>query len=207
MATADTTAPLDQPIVARAGRYYRNVRYLMAVAAVALGGWFAYDGYVHWPWMNAEYDRVDAQITQLQNTRPDDPQLPPLIKEREGLKKHSDTDILVQRVLAFSLPPAGLALLVWMLYNSRGQYRFDGRTLEVPGHPPIDVATISALDRKLWDRKGIAFVEYATTNGRIARAKLDDFVYERGPTDAIFERLCTIVDEPAEPGTSGVSQA
>jgi hypothetical protein len=207
MATAEPTVTLNPPIVARAGRYYRNVRYIMAVAAVALGAWFAYDGFVHWPWMNTEYDRVDAEITRLQNAAPDDSALKPLIKQREGLKKHSDTDILVQRVLAFSLPPAGIALLVWMLYNSRGQYRFDGKTLEVPGHPPIDVAAISAVDRKLWDRKGIAIIEYATADGHIGRARLDDFVYERGPTDQIFDRVSSMFDELIEPGATAETSA
>ncbi|HEV7301394.1 MAG TPA: hypothetical protein VGN72_18675 [Tepidisphaeraceae bacterium] len=203
MATDYPPATPDQPIVAKPGRYYRNVRYLMALAAVLMGCWFAYDGFIAWPRMNVEYDRVDAEITQKQNNTPNDPALKDLLKQRDGLTKRNNTEIMIQKILAFTLPPAGIALLIWMFHNSRGQYRFDGRTLSVPGHPPIDVGSISAVDRKIWDRKGIAYVEYATADGRIGRARLDDFVYEREPTDAIFEQITNLVDQPVEPGTDG----
>src|SRR5688572_29423104 len=118
MATDYPPATLEQPIVAKAGRYYRNVRYLMAAAAVLMGCWFAYDGFVNWPRMNVEYDRLDAEITQKQNNSPNDPSLKALMKQRDGLTKHSDTSINIQKVLAFTLPPAGIALLLWMFHNS-----------------------------------------------------------------------------------------
>ena len=41
----------------------------------------------------------------------------------------------------------------------------------------------------MWDRKGIAFVGYEGLDGRPGKLKLDDFIYEREPTDAIFKRI------------------
>ena len=52
-------------------------------------------------------------------------------------KEHSPNDIRLQKVLAYALPPLGIALLAWALYNSRGAYRLSAGTLSVPGHPPI----------------------------------------------------------------------
>jgi hypothetical protein len=186
---ATPTAPqraVTYPIVARAGQYYRNVRYLLALGAIAAGGWFAYDGWVNWPRMNAEYDRLEQQ--HRAGGTGDEKSFKAIVDE-QGLKKHNDLEILIQKVLAVTLPVAGLALLVAMLYKSRGEYRFDGKTLHVPGHPPIDIEAISAIDRAKWDRKGIAYVDYATPGGGIGRAKLDDFLYDREPTDQIFDEL------------------
>ena len=119
--------------------------------------------------------------------------------EAEGItKRYDDLALNLQKLLAFSLPVAAVGLLVWMLYNSRGEYRFDGKTLSIPGHPPIDVESISAVDRKLWDRKGIAFIEYAGPDGSVGRARLDDFIYERGPTDAIYKQIIAGFEETPE---------
>lgn len=189
---AGTTAPAKPkrkptfPIVARAGQYYRNVRYILTVGAIAGGGWFAYDGWVHWPQMNAEYDRLEQE--HQRGGTGDEKSFKAIIEDK-GLSKHNDKAILFQKVLAVTLPIGGLWLLISMLYKSRGEYRFDGKTLHVPGHPPIDVDAISAIDRAKWDRKGIAYVEYATPAGGIGRAKLDDFLYDRGPTDDIFDEI------------------
>src|SRR3954468_13930856 len=95
-----------QVIVARAGRYYRNARYLMVVIGVGLGLWFAYDGWKKWPAENAEA-RAKG-----------DEKLP-----------HSEApwylggDIALQRVLGAGLPAIGIGLLAYFLYRSRGEYR------------------------------------------------------------------------------------
>jgi hypothetical protein len=191
--TNDTPlATKELPIVARAGGYYRNVRYLMVLATFVMGVWFGYDGFVKWPRMNAEHQALvehyknDPQASREKSFK--------AVVEERGLVEHNDMAILFQRVLTFALPLAGIALLIWMLYNSRGEYRFDGTVLHVPGHPPIPVGDISAIDRKRWDRKGIAYLEYATAGGGVGRAKIDDFVYDRRPTDAIFKQVCDIVE-------------
>ncbi len=185
------------PLVARAGSYYRNVRYLMAAGMVVFGLWFGYDGFIGWPAKNAAYDRIVAEHEKGGGSGGEQSLKTAL--EAEGVtKRYSDLELLIQKLLSFSLPVGGVTLLVWMLYNSRGEYRFDGKTLSMPGHPSIDVDSISAVDRKLWDRKGIAFIEYARPGGTIGKARLDDFVYERGPTDAIYKQLVAGFEETPE---------
>ena len=103
------------------------------------------------------------------------------------------------------MPSLGLALLIWTLYRSRGEYRLSGHTLYVPGHPPIPLESIVKMDKTLWDKKGIAWIEYALpssdgpadpTGSRTL--KLDDFVYDRDPTDAIVERIEQIIAPPED---------
>jgi hypothetical protein len=83
-----------------------------------------------------------------------------------------------------------VAGLAWFLYTSRGEYRLSGDTLTVPGHPPVPLQFIRSLDKSFWDRKGIAYIDYELPAPSVSgRIKLDDFVYERPPTDAIVERI------------------
>ena len=168
------------PIVAKAGRYYRVARYLMTLLLIGYGAWSIYDGFYSWPnW----------------------PQTHP----REMPKTH--TDILLNQVLGVVLPPMGLVVLVWALYNSRGEYRLENGVVTVPGHPPVPLERIQSVNREAWDRKGIAYVEYdlseapvrASSSGPVSYEgirkgvqgtfKLDDFVYQREPTDKIFKAI------------------
>jgi hypothetical protein len=165
-------AVAGQPIVARAGAYYRRARYLVCGMIFIFGLWFGYDGFVRWP----------DQLQQFQSAT--------LEQQTTMVKPHNQTDINLQKALAVGLVPLSIVLLVFFLYRSRGEYRLEGHTLYVPGHPPVPLDRITELDRSHWDRKGILFVHYALTDGAaIAKLKLDDFVYERRPTDAIVAAL------------------
>ena len=56
--TSTTTQTGD--IVARAGRYYRNTRYIMFALLLGMGGWFLYDGFIGWPNENAKIAQLNA---------------------------------------------------------------------------------------------------------------------------------------------------
>ena len=120
MSEVDATTSADAPtletpgeIVARAGSYYRRARYIMAVLCFAAAAWFAYDGWVKYPAQQAEYDRLVANRQTPSYTKP------------------KDMDVQLQKLLALTLPWAGLAIIAWLLYRSRGSYRLAGDTLHV----------------------------------------------------------------------------
>jgi len=173
-ASALTSDTASGDVVARAGRYFRNTRYLISVGLIAMGLWFAYDGWVTYPREN-------------QKAR----------DEGKDIMPHPGKDIPLQRALGFALPPLGALLLLRWLYISRGEYRLAGHTLTVPGHPPVPFEMITTIDKRQWDRKGIAYVEYEV-NGAHGRLKLDDFIYERVPTDQIYDEIVKFV-APADP--------
>src|SRR5215217_8146123 len=171
----------DEVIVARSGRYYRNTRYLFVLGMIAMGAWFARDGWVRYP-----HERALHQ----QNPKTGVP--------------HTETDIQLQKVLGCTLPVLGVAFLGWTLYRSRGTYRLQGNVLSVPGHPDVPLDSIVAIDKSKWDRKGIAYVDYELLppsgprggnepvldyRAPVGRLTLDDFIYERPPTDRIVERI------------------
>ena len=176
------------PIVARASTEYRVKRGIIVLMLVGMGLWFAYDGFYGWPKENQRIDELTNQVNDARKVGKDS-EVHRLEAELGKLKKHSDTDINMQKVLAFGLPPLGIFVLVWSLYHSRGQYRLEQNTLHVPGHPPVPLDAIRSIDRTDWDRKGIAYLNYELINGKTGSARLDDFIYERKPTDEIFDYI------------------
>ncbi len=188
----------DGEIVARPGRYYRNARYLMTLICVVLGAWFLYDGLVAWPRENDLHAQKSAQLETARAVGDKDTESK-LQEELKSIKLHGGFDIPLQRILGATLPLAGLGLLCWALYNSRGTYRFADNTLYAPGHPPVPVDAIRQIDKQKWERKGIAYIDYelAGAGGR-GRIKLDDFVYEQAPTQAILARIESLVAPESE---------
>ena len=173
-------------IVAWPDKWYRGKRLIFAIGLIVLGGWFGYDGWVAWPAKNQEAI-ARGGVTKL---------------------PHSDLDIKIQKILAVTLPPLGLLWLGRIFYTSRGTYRLRGDTLSVPGHPAIPIDSITQIDLSRWERKGIAVIEYERSrgtgdgatgdgsavidyerSGRTARFVLDDFIYQRKPTDDILDRI------------------
>ncbi|MFN4244185.1 MAG: hypothetical protein ACK4PI_13220 [Tepidisphaerales bacterium] len=181
---APTRSAAEQVIVARAGRYYRNARYIMVALVVGFGIYFLYDGFIGYPAKN----EAERQKPENLNER----------GEFIGKLPHSEWDILLQKILGFALPPLGLAYLGFILYRSRGEYRLEGTTLHLPGHPPFELDDVIAVDRKLWDRKGIAKVTYQTPQGVTGTATLDDFIYERKPTDQIYDAIIANMNERSQ---------
>lgn len=171
--------PNDGPIVARASRSYRVKWLVMGVVLLGGSGWFVYDGFVGY---EASNEKARQEAIDAGKAAPE--------------KLHSETDIRLQRIIGAGLIPAGLFVLFWAMYSSRGEYRLAGDILHVPGHPPVPMNAIRAIDQTQWDRKGIARIDY-DVNGSTGRLKLDDYIYERGPTDKIHEHILAAV-APAE---------
>ena len=159
------------PIVARAGTYFRNARYIIFLMMLGSGIAFLYDGLVRYP---AERERFSHLSYE---------------EQRAAHAPHTPLDISIQRLLGFSLTPLSVLLLARWLYISRGEYRLDGTTLNVPGHAPVQMENIIALNKAQWDRKGVAVVEYERPGTGTGKFVLDDFVYQREPTDKIVAQI------------------
>jgi hypothetical protein len=184
------TAPADAeptgPIVARAGSYYRRMRYIMVTLMVGVGCWFLYDGFVGWPRQNARYDEIVRRQMAAPENSPD------RAAASAELKKHGarreDHELLTQKIIGFGLPVASVAYLLFILHRSRGEVRFDNDVIHAPGHPPIPLTAITDIDKRLWDRKGIARISYEA-DGKSGVLTLDDFIYDQKPIDRIYDKV------------------
>lgn len=202
--SADPTTPAPEtpaePMVARAGTYYRNARYIMFAIIVLMGAWFLYDGFVKYPEENRQYIEISQKITALEAQRNESERVGRLFDgqaeldrliftRKQEMKEHPEFSIRVQKILGFSLPPIGIALLVYWLRKSRGEISIADRVLNAPGNPPIPIDTIDELDKELWDKKGIAYAYYTLADGTTGKVRLDDFVYQARPIRAIVKQI------------------
>lgn len=180
-----------QPIVAKAGSYFRNARFLLGGLLVLFGGWCYYDGYVAWPARNVQIASLESRRTELQNTSPVDDQAVGMISaelQKIGDKK-SDLSIRINEYLTVALPLFGAALVAWAMYKSRGQIRLENDVIHSPASPPVPLSAITDVDTALWDRKGIARINYKLADGTTGILVLDDFVYEQKPIDAMYDHV------------------
>lgn len=179
-----------QPIVARPSRAFFIRRMLVAVGVLAAGLYFIYDGHVGWPARNDSIRAVQAEIATAEKNRADDAALAKLrAREKELGDFKSDMDIRVQKVLGYPLSLLGLYLLVRFLREGRGELRLENDTLHAPLHPPIPIASITGVNNVRWEHKGVAIFDYKLADGTTGRVKIDDFVFDRPPTDAIHDEL------------------
>ena len=161
-------AAADSPgdIVARADFQYRWRVYALFALLFFGGLWCLRDGFVQWPRQNDLWARATG----------DKPPKPP----------HEQSGILVNQGLGVLLTALSVPVFAWMMYRSRGEYRFASGTLRIPGHPPVTLAQVRGLDLVQWDRKGVAVVEYQPApDGPVSKLVLRDMVYHRDPTDQI----------------------
>ncbi len=194
---SEQPAVTNEDIIARGGEYYRRMRYLVAVILVAAGCWFAYDGWKGWPEVNAKIANIQQQINQQDDhTEEGKKRRANLTEQLKDLKPHDDLAILLQKLLAFGLPAMGLVMAQWARHNSRGEIKLSGDVLTAPGHPAVNLDQIVALDKRLWDKKDIAYVDYeaGAINGRI---RLDAFVYQSDPIVKIYERIEAVMKQDA----------
>ena len=165
------TAPADV-IVAKPSRDYRWRRYVLALVIFGYGLYSLYDGFVRYPKAN---DAARAQGLEI---------LP-----------YPGLDVPFNKTFGIALPPLSLVFLAWVFYASRGKYEFDGTTITTPGSGPVPVKAIRKIDRTKWDRKGIAYLNYQVAgSAKFGVITLDDFIYERVPTDEIFRLVSLAVE-------------
>ncbi len=177
--TESPSGGLSTDIVAHRGTYYRNTRILVTGMILAMGCWFLYDGFIGYPTYNDQFDHSTPA-------------------EQHSMKiRHTAMDIQIQQGLGVGLLPLGVILGIWFFYSSRGAYRLSGNVLSIPGHPPVPLEAIRDVDKSKWDRKGIAYVDYELPDGTLGSFRLDDFIYDRKPTDDILARIETVW-KPAE---------
>jgi len=186
---AGAGAPDIGEIIAQPDAGYRWKHLIVSVAMIGFGLWFAYDGWKKWPEENARITQVQKE-KDAANAAGDSTKVEALAKELGDLNFHTDMDLAIQKVLAIVLPAFGLFWGGWTIKDTRGVYRMSGNTLYIPGHPPVTVDDIRRIDKRKWDKKGIAFLHYEVGQPPTAGVlKLDDFSYERKPTDEILERI------------------
>jgi hypothetical protein len=191
-------------IIAYPDSRFRRKHFIFAFVIFAVGFWFAYDGWIGWPKHNEEVRQVKADIDKAKETGDEARRIELQTKLSKMHEVYNDWSIGLQRFIAIVLPIAGFAYGWWTHQATRGYYRLSDHTLQVPGHDPISLSDIRSIDKSRWERKGIAVIRYQAHHPQRERAfKLDDFAYQRKPTDDILDRLDAYLAPPPEMNPEG----
>jgi hypothetical protein len=207
--TTESPAPASTPageIVARPDNWYRVKWIAMSLGIILYcGGRFLQDGFINYPRNNQRIAEVEKQ----RDLTKDPAEKTRLDKERDALGAiKTDYDLNLQKFIGFVSLPLGLWLLINTLKKTRGQIRLSGQTVDAPGHPPVPFESITSIDNRLWDKKGIAYVNYSLSEGRNGQITLDDFAYQREPLDKIYDAIVAYVaPEEAEEKPDESAQA
>jgi hypothetical protein len=160
-------------IVARVDFQYRWRTWAIFLALFCYGLWSLHDGFIAWPRDNAAWEQ--ARLDPRLNAPPKPP--------------HETSGVLFNQIFGVLLTLGCIPIFAWRAYRSRGEYRFSGKTLRVPGHPEITFDQIQGLDLVQWERKGLAAVEYTSSDGTKKSLTLCDMIYEREATDRIVKEI------------------
>lgn len=194
-----TTAPAPEEasggqIVARRDRAHWVKRCLLIPGLIVFCGlYFLYDGYVGYPNENRRFDDL-TQKAKDARARGDAKAEADLLQERKSVTRRDEFQLRLQRQLGYGLLPFGVLAFVFFSRQSRGRYRLAGDVLYAPGHPPVPLDAVRQIDKTKWAKKGIAYIDYeieGPAGGSAAggRVRLDDALYEQGPTTAILRAI------------------
>lgn len=167
-------------------------RRRMLIMALMLNGfalWFLYDGYINWP---AEAQRFE-QLTPIVESMVSSGQeldLKHLDKNPEVVrawktyaaqhnlpdklpKERTDSDLAGQRGIGLVLLGIGLTFVAWVALQHRKSVRAVGDLITGPNGEQVNFSAIVEMDRRKWEKKGIAYAIYEV-DGRQKRLCLDD---------------------------------
>jgi len=182
------------PIRANIDKRFLSRLGLTGLAFVALALWFFYDGAITYPRQREraledqrlkEEDRLDewGEIAKQRGWSTEDPGKP---KE--------DVDFLIQFIIGGVVSLPGLYFLISYL-RARGRWiEADEAGLRASWGQQLEFGQIVSLDKKKWNSKGIAKVNYRQ-NGRKRRLVLDDWKYEADPTREILLEVESHIDD------------
>ena len=170
---------------------YRLRLGIIAIALLAVGGWFTYDGAAGYPNENIKRNRY------LEIKEEFGAEAPPVWRqeaEEQGWpieipkEPFSDWDIFAQ--FCYAVPS-----VVFGAWFAIGYLRSGGRWIEsneqglaTSSGQQISWDQIESMDKSRWETKGIAVVNYSH-NGKASRITLDDWKFDRESTTAVVNEV------------------
>ena len=174
---------------------------LVAIVCYGFGLWSLYDGLVSYP---RELERARS-FEQIMASTEDDlqqqAQWESVAKER-GWKlappKKSvaelESDIQWQYGMAIVAAIVGTILLVNYLRTRNSWVELNGEKIQTSWGQTIHISSIQELDKRRWQKKGIARIQYLDDDGRVRRFVLDDFKYDQQAMDGIIRKIESVID-------------
>ena len=180
------------------------LKYLIiGVLCFAFFLWSTYDAFIKYP---GKVERAKAWEVLLNDESLDDAQRQTEWKEiakengwnTKRPKKAESVDAIEQKILwNYLFMAVGLIIAIpnvlWYFQVNNTWIELRGDELSHSDGSKLRANSITKIDKKKWDKKGIALVHYNEGGGENTLV-IDDLKFERKATDAIMEHLESLVE-------------
>lgn len=171
---------------------YRNRLILIALAAMLYAAWCMYDALIGYP-NKQEARRAFEQVREQYPDTYRNVQWPQLAEDNgwDGTVEPDEIDawnIATQWIQFGIVFPIGAYCLFSLAMWQRRYVGADESRLYSHKLDGVTFDKITRIDAARWENKGIAVIYYDAGQGEQSLV-LDDWKYQREPTDAIFDRL------------------
>ncbi len=184
-------------VVARISKEWRRRMLFMFFMILGIAAWFLYDGYILWPdeaQRHVEYLEIKDTLIEAGDAVDEESTSVRLAWERHARemdyrrnipKERMDDDIREQREIGWVMIIGALLYGVWIAWNHTRQVSAEGDIVIGASGERVDINSITAIDRKKWKDKGIAYGIYEE-GGKQRRLCLDEHKF-RGCEAIIIE--------------------
>jgi len=184
-------------VVARISKEWRRRMLFMFFMIFGIAAWFLYDGYILWPdeaQRHVEYLEIKDTLIEAGDAVDEESTSVRLAWERHARemnyrrnipKERMGDDIREQRVIGWVMIIGALLYGVWIAWNHTRQVSAEGDIVIGASGERVDINSITAIDRKKWKDKGIAYGIYEE-GGKQRRLCLDEHKF-RGCEAIIIE--------------------
>ena len=184
-------------VVARISKEWRRRMLFMFFMIFGIAAWFLYDGYILWPdeaQRHVEYLEIKDTLIEAGDAVDEESTSVRLAWERHARemdyrrnipKERMDDDIREQREIGWVMIIGALLYGVWIAWNHTRQVSAEGDIVIGASGERVDINSITAIDRKKWKDKGIAYGIYEE-GGKQRRLCLDEHKF-RGCEAIIIE--------------------
>ena len=172
-------------VVARISKEWRRRMLFMFFMIFGIAAWFFYDGYILWPdeaQRHVEYHEIKDTLIEAGDAVDEESTSVRLAWERHARemdyrrnipKERMDDDIREQREIGWVMIIGALLYGVWIAWNHTRQVSAEGDIVIGASGERVDINSITAIDRKKWKDKGIAYGIYEE-GGKQRRLCLDE---------------------------------
>ena len=176
-------------VVAHISTKWRQRMLFMFFLIFGIAAWFFYDGYILWPdeaRRHAEYLEIKDTLIEAGDAVDEESTSVRLAWERHARevddrrnipKERTDDKIREQRVIAWAMMIVALLHGVWIAWNHTRQVRAEGNIVIGASGERVDIDSITAIDRKKWKNKSIAYGIYEE-GGKPRRLCLDEHKFK-----------------------------
>jgi hypothetical protein len=177
----------DEPLVCRTTPYFARRMLSMAGIIGVFAAWFFYDGAVVYPkkykmyqaWLSFKGKPADEWKTYAKdNSLDEDP---------SEYGKYDASKVQGQYLCGGIAGLIALIIAGRYLLKRNTTLTADGDSLTTPGGTRIPFDSVTRIDLRKWQPKGLGYLTYTDTAGATKKATLDDFYYDGAP--AVLKRL------------------